>query len=268
MEHKEAASPLSKEAASPLSMEKTWKAYRETKSPLIKEKLILEYAPLVKYVAGRLVMHIGQHVEYDDLIGYGVFGLIDAIDKFDYEKGVKFETYASLRVKGAIIDSIRKMDWVPRTLRQRNKQFETAYAQLEETLGREPTEEELAEKLKLSLKETQEFINKSSVLSLISLDDYLDQNYETAYTTHLASPVETPEEHIDKQQLHAMLTEAIEKLSDKEKKVVTLYYFEELTLKEISIIMGVSESRISQIHSKAIIRLQAKLGRHKSLLFS
>ncbi|MCL2707688.1 MAG: FliA/WhiG family RNA polymerase sigma factor [Defluviitaleaceae bacterium] len=245
-----------------------WKAYGAHKSPEIKEKLILAYAPLVKYVAGRLVMHIGAHVDYDDLISYGIFGLIDAIDKFDPEKNVKFETYASLRIKGSIIDSIRKLDWVPRTLRQRNKQFEQAYAKLEEDFGREPTETELAEKLSLSLEETQELMRKSTVLSLISLDDYLEQNYETAFPANMVSPVDTPEAHMDKQELHQILTQTIEKLSEKEKKVVTLYYFEELTLKEISVIMGVSESRISQIHSKAMLRMQARLGRYKSLLFS
>ena len=248
--------------------DRMWKAYGAHKSPEIKEKLILAYAPLVKYVAGRLVMHIGAHVDYDDLISYGIFGLIDAIDKFDPEKNVKFETYASLRIKGSIIDSIRKLDWVPRTLRQRNKQFEQAYAKLEEDFGREPTETELAEKLSLSLEETQELMRKSTVLSLISLDDYLEQNYETAFPANMVSPVDTPEAHMDKQELHQILTQTIEKLSEKEKKVVTLYYFEELTLKEISVIMGVSESRISQIHSKAMLRMQARLGRYKSLLFS
>ncbi|MDR1665058.1 MAG: FliA/WhiG family RNA polymerase sigma factor [Clostridiales bacterium] len=250
------------------NMDKVWKAYCASRSPALKEKLILEYAPLVKYVAGRLVLNIGQHVEYDDLISYGIFGLIDAIDKFDPEKGVKFETYASLRIKGSIIDSIRKLDWVPRTLRQRNKQFEQTYTQLEEQLGREPTDQELAGKLSLSIEEVHEFIKKSLVLSVISLDDYLDQNYESAFPGNLTAPVETPETHMDKQELHTTLTDAISKLSDKEKQVVTLYYFEELTLKEISLIMGVSESRISQIHSKAMMRLQAKLGRHKALLFS
>ena len=248
--------------------DKVWASYTMSRSPALKEKLILEYAPLVKFVAGRLVMHIGQHVEYDDLISYGIFGLIDAIDKFDPDKGVKFETYASLRIRGSIIDSIRKMDWVPRTLRQRNKQYEQTYLQLEETLGREPTEAELAEKLSLSVEETRDLMRKSSVLSLISLDDYLDQNYETSFNGSMAAQVETPESHMDKQVLQTMLADAIDKLSDKEKKVVSLYYFEDLTLKEISCIMGVSESRISQIHSKAIMRLQLKLGRHKGILFA
>jgi len=246
-------------------MENTWKSYGETKDPKLKEQLILAYAPLVKYVAGRLSVHIGQHVEYDDLISYGVFGLIDAIDKFDYTKGVKFETYAALRIRGAIIDNIRKMDWVPRTLRQRNKQLEQAFTELEYELGREPTEEELSVKLNISIEETTDLLKKSSVVALISLDDYLEQNHEASFSN---AAEETPERQYEQQELKDMLIDAIDKLSEKEKKVITLYYFEDLTLKEISSIMGVSESRISQIHSKAVMRLKSKLGRHKSLLFA
>jgi len=243
-----------------------WESYTKTKTPQLKEKLILEYAPLVKYVAGRLSVHVGQHVEYDDLISYGIFGLIDAIDKFDYMKGVKFETYAALRIRGSIIDNIRKMDWVPRTLRQRNKQLEQAFSELEYELGREPTEEELAEKLEISLEETTDLLRKSSVVALISLDDYLEQNHEANFGNTEAE--ETPERLYEQQEVREMLVEAIDKLSEKEKKVITLYYFEDLTLKEISNIMGVSESRISQIHSKAVLRLKSKLGRYKSLLFT
>jgi len=247
-------------------MENIWESYTKTKDPGLKEKLILEYAPLVKYVAGRLSVHVGQHVEYDDLISYGIFGLIDAIDKFDYTKGVKFETYAALRIRGAIIDSIRKMDWVPRTMRQRNKQLEQAFSELEFELGREPTEAELAAKLDISLEETTDLLKKSSVVALISLDDYLEQNHEANFGNSAAE--ETPELQYEQQELKDMLVDAIDKLSEKEKKVVTLYYFEDLTLKEISSIMGVSESRISQIHSKAVMRLKSKLGRYKSLLFA
>ena len=245
-----------------------WQAYIKSKSPALKEKLILHYAPLVKYVAGRLLVHIGQHVEYDDLVGYGIFGLIDAIDKFDNAKGVKFETYASFRIRGAIIDHIRRMDWVPRTLRQKNKQMEQVYNQLEDELGRQPTENELAEKLNMSLQETQDLIKKSSVLSLVSLDDYMEQNYESAFTSLVANRVDSPEEQTERQERKEMLADAISKLSEKEKLVVTLYYFEDLTLKEISSIMKVSESRVSQIHTKAITRLQGKLGRYKNLLFT
>lgn len=250
------------------NIEDVWRLYSETKSPAVKEELILQYSNLVKYVAGRLSIHIGQHVEYDDMISYGIFGLIDAIDKFDCEKGVKFETYASVRIRGSIIDSIRKLDWVPRTLRQKNKQLEAAFSDLENALGREPTEAELAKRLEMTIEETQELVKKSSVASLVSLNDYLDQNHEVTFMNTSGTQIEGPEAQYEKYEIKEMLVDAINKLSDKEKKVISLYYFEDLTLKEISNIMGVSESRISQIHSKAVLRLKAKLGKYKSILFA
>ncbi|MCL1846175.1 MAG: FliA/WhiG family RNA polymerase sigma factor [Defluviitaleaceae bacterium] len=251
-----------------VSLEKMWEAYIESKNPALKEKLILYYAPIVKYVAGRMMIHVGQHVELDDLMGYGIFGLLDAIDKFDNAKGVKFETYASFRIRGAIIDHIRKMDWVPRTLRQKNKQMEQVYISLEDELGRPPSDEELSEKLDMSLEETKDLIKKSSVLSLVSLDDYMEQNYESSFAPLVASRSDSPEEQAERQERKQMLAEAISDLTEKEKLVITLYYFEDLTLKEISSIMKVSESRVSQIHTKAISRLQGKLGRYKNLLFA
>lgn len=250
------------------NLDKVWRTYNKTKDPALKEKLILEYASIVKFVAGRLIVHIGQHVEYEDLISYGIFGLIDAIDKFDIDKGVKFETYASLRIRGSIIDSIRKLDWIPRTLRQKNKQLDVAYAELENRLGREPTDEELAKKLDLSVEETKELLKSTSLITLVSLDDFLDQNHEISFPNSNENIAENPEIIYSKQETGEMLADAIDKLSDKEKKVITLYYYEDLTLKEISKIMNVSESRISQIHSKAVLRLQAKLGKYKSILFS
>lgn len=249
------------------NIDKAWEEYSKSKDPDLKQQLILEYATLVKFVAGRLSIHIGQHVDYDDLVSYGIFGLIDAIDKFDYEKGVKFETYASLRIRGAIIDNIRKLDWVPRTLRQKNKQLEQAYQALEFELGREPTEEELSEKLDMTLEETQTLIKKASVASLISLDDYLEQNHEADFSSG-GSKKDSPEALYEMQEVKDLLRDAIEKLSEKERKVISLYYFEDLTLKEISKIMEVSESRISQIHSKAVLRLQTRLGKYKSILFA
>ena len=213
-------------------------------------------------------MHVGQHVDFDDLSGYGIFGLIDAIDKYDYGKGVKFETYASLRIKGAIIDHIRRLDWVPRTLRQKNKQMETVYSQLEEENGREPTDEELAKRLDMDVDATRDLKKKSAVLSLVSLDDFLDQNYETTFNGLVSNKQDSPEEQAERQERQQMLAAAIEKLTEKEKQVITFYYYEDLTLKEISSIMMVSESRISQIHTKAIGKLQGKLGKYKSLLFN
>jgi len=249
------------------SQEKLWQAYTESKSPALKEQLIVQYAPLVKYVAGKLMIHIGQHVEYDDLVGYGVLGLIDAIDKFNYSIGVKFETYATTRIRGAIIDHIRRMDWVPRTLRQKSKQLEKTCNQLEDELGRPPTAEEVAARLEISLEETQDLIQKSAILSLVSLDDFLEQNYEYSTPALITDRNDSPDVQAELQERTRVLANAISTLSDKEKLVVTLYYFEDLTLREISHIMKVSESRVSQIHTKAISRLQLKLGKFKPLLF-
>ncbi len=250
------------------NIEKIWILYAKTKDEALKQKLIVHYAPLVKYVAGRLSIHIGQYVEYEDLVGYGIFGLIDAIDKFDLVKGVKFETYATLRIKGSIIDNIRKIDWVPRSLRQKNKLIEDLFSSLEHELGRAPTDEEMADRLKVSVEEIREMIKKSSILTLISLDDYLEQNHEAVFSHTNNENTESPEKKYEKRELKEMLINAINDLNDKEKKVITLYYFEDLTLKEIASILSVSESRISQIHSKAVLRLQSKLGRYKNILFS
>lgn len=239
-----------------------WEQYSATKDKKIRDILIVQYAPLVKYVAGKISIHIGHKVEYGDLVSYGIFGLIDAIDKFDIYKGIKFETYATLRIRGSIIDSIREMDWVPRDLRQKNKLLETAYIELEVVLEREPTEEEIAKKLNISLKETRDLIKKAAVVNLVSLDDYLEQNHEEVF---LATN-DNPESSYAHTEARDILQKAIDKLSEKEKKVVTLYYFEDLTLREISKIMGVTESRISQLHSSAVLKLRMKLGRHRSLL--
>jgi len=250
------------------SMETVWREYEKTRDPILKETIILKYAHLIKCVASKLCAHLGQHVEFEDMLSYGTFGLIDAINKFDMGKGVKFETYASLRIRGAIIDGIRKLDWVPRALRQKSKQLETACAELEGSLGREPTETELAARLAIREDEVSELVRKSSVVALVSLDDYLDQNHEMPFYSTSCAGCEMPEEQYELQEMKETLTEAIEKLSEKERQVITLYYFKKLTLKEISRIIGVSESRVSQIHSKAVLRLRTRLGRFRSLLLT
>ena len=240
-------------------IEKVWKSYAAAKDPVLREKLIIEYAPLVKLVAGRLLMHVGQYVDFEDLTSYGIFGLIDAIDKYDPDKGIKFETYASIRIRGAIIDSIRKLDWVPRSLRAKNKQLEQVYAELTAQLGREPDEEEIAEKLSITLDEAHDLIRKTTVISLVSLDDYLEQNQDVHLFSISPSYIENPENAIEKIETKQALADAIDQLPEKEKKVIMLYYFEELTLKEISAILGVSESRVSQIHTKAVLLLKSKM---------
>lgn len=243
-----------------------WKQYSETKDPAIREKLILEYSHLIKYIAGRLSIYFGSNVEYDDLVGFGVFGLIDAIDKFDVNKGVKFETYASLRIRGAIIDSIREMDWVPRSLRQKNKELEKVYTEIENQLGHAASDTEVAEKLGISLNEFYKLLNDVNLTSMVSLEEFLEQNYEIGVDLSDTNVDGRPEKYIEAAELKEILEDAIDKLPEKEQTVITLYYFEELTLKEISAIMKVSESRISQLHTKAILRLRGKLMRHKTIL--
>ena len=251
-----------------VDIEKIWDSYGKDKNNAAKEQLILHYAPMIKYVVGRMSIYVGNAVDFDDLVSYGIFGLIDAIDKFDYHKGAKFETYAGLRIRGAVLDGLRSLDWVPRTLRQKSRQLDEAYSLLEAELGREPTNVELAEKLGVPTDEIDEEIKKSSLMALISLDDYLEGNHETGAAQPTDSPAETPENLFEHKELKEMLIDALQKLTEKERLVTTLYYFEEMTLKEISKIMEVSESRVSQIHSKAMLKLRARLGRFKSVLFS
>jgi RNA polymerase sigma factor for flagellar operon FliA len=249
-----------------IDIDKTWEVYGKEKSAAAKDRLILHYAPMIKYVVGRMSIYVGNAVDFDDLVSYGIFGLIDAIEKFDYQKGAKFETYAGLRIRGAVLDGLRSLDWVPRTLRQKSRQLDEAYSQLEADLGREPTNIELAQKLGVPAEEIDEEIKKSSLMALISLDDYLEGNHESGPAQPTDDNSETPENTFEHKQLREMLVAALNKLTEKERLVTTLYYFEEMTLKEISKIMDVSESRVSQIHSKAMLKLRTRLGRFKSIL--
>ncbi|QUH31467.1 FliA/WhiG family RNA polymerase sigma factor [Vallitalea guaymasensis] len=243
-----------------------WQKYSKEKSFDIKEKLIIEYAQLVKVVAGRLNMYLGNNVEYEDLVGYGVFGLIDAIDKFNFEKGVKFETYASLRIRGAILDNIRRMDWIPRSLRKKQKLIDNANSKLENDLGRLATDEEIACELDITLKEYKKWLNQTKLLTLTSLEEYIEQGSEIRIEPMNKSRYTQPERVVEKNELKEILAEVIDNLLENEKRVIVLYYFEELTLKEISQILGVSESRVSQIHTKALKKLKIKLGNNMELL--
>jgi len=249
-------------------IDRTWEIFMETKDADARERLIVHYAPMIKYIVGRLNIYIGSAIGSDDLVSFGIFGLIDAIDKFSLLKGAKFETYAHLRIRGAVLDGLRLLDWVPRDLRKKNKRLEEAYLELENDLGQEPSHEQLAEKLGITTAELDEEIRKSSLVSLISLDEYLDENHENVYFGTGASDKQTPEAALEQKELKNTLADAIEKLGDQERLVVTLHYYEELTLREISHVMNLSESRISQIHSKAMLKLRTRLGRHKSVLFS
>lgn len=246
---------------------KLWTEYNKTKSAEVREQLILEYAPLVKLVAGRLSMYLGFNVEYDDLVGYGIFGLIDAIDKFDLMKDVKFETYASLRIRGAILDQIRKMDWIPRTIRQRQKKIEAAIHEIERDGGHVATDAEIAAKMDISEEEYQNWQNQMKVTGVVSLNEFMDQGSDIPEDgNNRSSSFVKPEEAVEKSELKKMLAESLELLTDKEKKVILLYYYEELTLKEIAEVLEVSESRVSQLHTRALQKMREKLGNYLGIL--
>ncbi|MDD5948472.1 MAG: FliA/WhiG family RNA polymerase sigma factor [Lachnospiraceae bacterium] len=239
---------------------KLWEQYSAKRTASVREQLIMEYAPLVKLVAGRLSMYLGYTVEFDDLVGYGIFGLIDAIDKFDYNKGIKFETYASLRIRGAILDQIRKMDWIPRSLRQKQKRMETAMAELESKLGRPASDDEIAEALEISVEEYYNWQGQTKITGIASLEDFLDQGMEIKASGTRRAMAEQPEQAMEEQEVKRVLAEVLEQLTEKEKRVIQLYYYEELTLKEISQVLEVSESRVSQLHTKAIQKMRERLG--------
>ena len=228
---------------------KLWQEYKKSGSSQIREQLIMEYAQLVKIVAGRLNMYLGNNVEYDDLVGYGIFGLIDAIDKFNYDKNVKFETYASLRIRGAILDQIRKMDWIPRSLRQKQKKIDTAVLKIESNTGKVATDEEVAQELCITVEELNNWQGQTKASNIISLEEYTDSCSEIRIDSSKSERFLQPEQVVEK-----------------EKSVITLYYYEEMTLKEISMVLEVSESRVSQLHTKALNKMKLKLGEYLDIL--
>ncbi len=247
--------------------QKMWDEYQAKPTPELREKIIVEYAPLVKIVAGKMNMYLGSNVEYDDLVGYGVFGLIDAIDKYDLTKDVKFETYASLRIKGAILDQIRKMDWIPRTIRQKQKKIDEASRTIESRTGKSATDDEIAEELGLSSKEYVDWQSQMKVTNLVSLNEFMEAGNEPAMdVTASNSHFIQPEESISKDELSKMLAEALDLLTEKEKSVIVFYYYEDLNLKEIAKVMEVSESRVSQLHTKALLKMRKKLGPYMNIL--
>ena len=247
---------------------KIWEEYAKAKSPEVREKIILEYAPLVKVVAGRLSMYLGYNVEYEDLVSYGIFGLIDAIDKFDFLKDVKFETYASLRIRGAILDQIRKMDWIPRTIRQKRKKIDTVIRDIEIKYGRSATDEEIAAGLGITGEEYLDWQSQMKITNIVSLNEFLEQGSEVPNEANQgrSTQFDSPEAVLERDELKKILVEALDLLTEKERKVIVLYYYEELTLKEISNILGVSESRISQLHTRALQKMRGKMGNYIGIL--
>ena len=228
-----------------------------------RERLILHYAPLVKYVASRVATGLPASVDQADLVSYGMFGLIDALEKFDPGRGNKFETYAIPRIKGAIIDELRAMDWVPRSVRFKAREIEKAYSDLESLHKRGPTEKEVAARLGVTLRELHEVINQISFVQVLQLDEILsvgsDRGEQVSLLDTLADRGTDPTTALEGEETRGLLAAAINSLSEREKIVVTLYYFEGLTLAEIGDILGVTESRVCQIHTKAVGQLRLQL---------
>jgi RNA polymerase sigma factor for flagellar operon FliA len=240
-----------------------WARYKQDHDSSARDELILNYSPLVKYVAGRLASSLPQTVDTADLISYGIFGLIDAIEKFDPGRAIKFETYAISRIKGAIIDELRAMDWVPRSVRSRAREIEGAYVKLENELRRVPSDQEVADHMGVTLKEFQDILAKLSYTSVVSFEELWvggerDDN-QNAVSSIRDDTAEDPVAIFESAEIKDILAGAIDKLPERERTVIALYYYEGLTLKEIGTVLGVTESRVSQLHTKAVLRLRAKL---------
>lgn len=246
--------------------DKLWKDYQKKPTRELREQLIIEYSQLVKLVAGRLSMYLGHNVEYDDLVSCGIFGLIDAIDKFDADKNVKFETYASLRIRGSILDQIRKMDWIPRTVRQRQRKLDEAVKQIEAQTGKTASDDEIAQVLGISSDELLNWQSQLKVSNLVSMTEFEENGTEPAMDTTYNSHFTQPEEVVEKEELKKTLVEALDALTEKERRVIELYYYEEMTLKEISKILEVSESRVSQLHTKSLTKMKKIMGPYIDIL--
>ena len=245
-----------------------WLEFRRTGDQKLRDRLILTYAPLVKYVAGRLGSGLPAHVDDDDLVSYGLLGLIGAIERFDPSRDIKFETYAMARIKGSIIDELRSMDWVPRSVRSRARDIERAIGALEAKLGRAPTDEEISAKLGLSEEELDEALSEISRSSISALDELWTVSAGGDQIALIDTIEDTqgpnPQSALAQTEQKEAIGEAIARLPEREKLVVTLYYYEELTLREIGEVLGVTESRVSQLHTKAILRLKARLAGARS----
>ncbi|MCX7714803.1 MAG: FliA/WhiG family RNA polymerase sigma factor [Clostridia bacterium] len=228
-----------------------WSAYRDDRNVENRNKLVVFYSPFIKITLGRLVSYYNKYIDYEDLMAYGMLSLIDAIEKFDAGKGVKFETYASIRIRGGIIDQLRKQDWLPTSLRQKIKKVEAAYNEIESQFGRTATEEEVAEYMGISVPELKNLLETSHTANVICFDELISNSF--------ASGEYDPEYSLEEKFIRDSLVKAVDTLSEKEKMVISLYYYDELTLKEIGAVLGVSESRVSQIHSKVLLKLKSKL---------
>jgi RNA polymerase sigma factor for flagellar operon FliA len=241
-----------------------WKRYKSSGDERARERLVVAYSPLVKYVAGRMGSGLPAHVEEADLISYGLTGLISAIERFDLGREIKFETYAITRIRGAIIDELRNLDWVPRSVRARARAIERANMKLEARLRRAPTDEEMASELELSVEDFQEALLQISNSTIVALDELWSVSDSSGDSVSLLDTLPDrdapdPQAVVDQSELRDRVADAIAALPEREKLVIALYYYENLTLREIGEVLGVTESRISQLHTKAVLRLRSKL---------
>ena len=242
-------------------LDELWKEYKVAASQRARDRLIVHYSPLVKYVAGRVSVGLPQNIEHADLVSYGIFGLIDAIEKFDLDRKIKFETYAIARIKGAIIDELRAIDWVPRSVRAKARSVEKAYATLEAKLLRTPTDAEVAAEMGVGESELQTLFTQISFVGLVALDEVLSVGGGESATLGdtIADKGQGPVAVFEVEEMKQILAATINRLGDREKIVLTLYYYEGLTLAEIGEVLGVTESRVCQIHTKAVLQLRARL---------
>lgn len=241
-----------------------WKEYKENNSKVAKDKLLVEYSRLVKYIAGRIAYTLPASVDRDDLISAGIMGLIKAVETFDPSREIMFETYANHKIRGAILDDLRALDWVPRSIRKKSRDLQTAYAHLEEKLGREPYDDEVCAHLGITEKEYGKMLSDVSPTTILSLEEALPNRSVDAKELTLIDTIENtdsdnPLSVLGYEEVKRILKESIQSLPEKEKLVIALYHFEELTLKEIGVVLNISESRVSQIHSKTILKLRGKL---------
>jgi RNA polymerase sigma factor FliA len=241
-----------------------WRRYKDDRDEKARERLVLAYAPLVKYVAGRMSSGLPSHVEESDLISYGLLGLISAIERFEPEREIKFETFAITRIKGSIIDELRSLDWVPRSVRTKAREIERMNAKLEHQLHRAPTDKEMAEGLEVTVEEFQESLVRISNSSVVALDELWTVSDSSGDQVSLLDTIQDPQAadpatEMDTTEMKDRLADAIARLPEREKLVVALYYYENLTLREIGEVLGVTESRVSQLHTKAVLRLKSRL---------
>jgi len=242
-----------------------WRRYRSSQDERARERLVVAYSPLVKYVAGRMASGLPTHVEEIDLISYGLIGLISAIERFEPEREIKFETYAIPRIRGAIIDELRTLDWVPRSVRARAREIEKANVKLEHHLQRAPSDEEMARELEITVTEFKESLVQISNSTIAALDELWSVSDASGDQVSLLDTLQDPEAPdparvMDASELKDRVADAIARLPEREKLVIALYYYENLTLREIGEVLGVTESRISQLHTKAVLRLRSRLG--------